>query len=81
MRLYPDHYLQIRDLKIYNSKVKNNFKIAALGDFHISRLVDGRKLDPIKFQLEKEKADYHALLGVLIDSPKALENEKKERSY
>ena len=79
MRLCPDHYLQIRDLKIYNSKVENSFKIAALGDFHISRLVDGKKLDPIKFQLEKEKADYHALLGDLIDSPKELENEAKRK--
>ena len=48
MRLIPDHYLQIRDLKIYNEKVKDNFKLVALGDLHVSRLVDNSKLDPIK---------------------------------
>ncbi len=52
MRLIPDHYLQIRDLILYNEKVKNPFKIVALGDIHLSRLVDERKLEPIKYQLD-----------------------------
>ena len=50
MRLIPDHYLQIRDLILYNEKVKNPFKIVALGDIHLSRLVDERKLEPIKYK-------------------------------
>ncbi len=77
MRLIPDHYLQIRDLKIYNDKVKDNFKLVALGDLHISRLVDNRKLDPIKFQLDKEKADYITFLGDLVDMPRELRKKEK----
>ena len=79
MRLIPDHYLQIRDLKIYNGKVKDNFKLVALGDLHVSRLVDNRKLDPIKFQLDKEKADYHVFLGDLADTPKELDKSDKRK--
>lgn len=80
MRLILDHYLQIRDLTIYNEKVKNTFKIVALGDIHLSRLVDERKLEPIKYQLDQEQANYIVFLGDLIDSPKELENpEKKEQ--
>ena len=79
MRLIPDHYLQIRDLKIYNEKVKNKFKIAALGDLHISRLVDDKKLEPIKFQLEKERANYNVFLGDLVDSPKELLKDEKRK--
>ena len=79
MRFIPDHYLQVRDLKIYNKKVKNSFKLVALGDLHISKLVDNRKLDPIKFQLDSEKADYHVFLGDLIDTPKELNKNDKKR--
>lgn len=79
MRILPDHYLQIRDLKIYNSNVKKNFKLVTVGDFHISRLVDNKKLDPIKYQLEKEKADYHVFLGDLVDMPSELDKAEKRK--
>lgn len=77
MRLIPDHYLQINDLLIFNPLVKRNFKIVALGDIHLSRLVDEKKLSPIKSQLDKEKGDYIVFLGDLIDSPNELNNPKK----
>lgn len=79
MRIFPDSYLQIRDLKIYNKKVKNNFKLVALGDLHISRLVDNRKLEPIKYQLDRENADYNVFLGDLVDSPKELDKDIKRK--
>lgn len=79
MRLIPDHYLQIRDLILYNEKVKNPFKIVALGDIHLSRLVDERKLEPIKYQLDQEQANYIVFLGDLIDMPKELENPEKRQ--
>lgn len=77
MRLIPDHYLQIRDYRIYNKKVQNPFKIIALGDIHLSRLVDERKLDPIKYQLDYEQGNYIVFLGDLIDTPKELNNPEK----
>ena len=77
MRIIPDSYLQINDLTLYNEKVKDNFKIVALGDIHLSRLVNKKKLDPIKFQLDKEKGNYIVFLGDLIDSPNELKNPKK----
>lgn len=79
MRLIPDYYLQIRDLILYNEKVKNPFKIVALGDIHLSRLVDERKLDSIKYQLDYEQGNYIVFLGDLIDTPKELENPEKRQ--
>ena len=78
MRLLPDHYLQIRDLIIYHPLVKSNFKIVALGDLHISKIVGLEKLNPIMKQLEKEKADYYTFLGDLVDSPSELLQKNKK---
>lgn len=69
MRLFVDDYLQKRKLKIFNSKVISDLKIGALGDLHISRLVGLEKLNPLLFQLEKEKLDYIVFLGDLMDRP------------
>jgi len=35
-----DYYLQIRDITLYNKNVKNDFKVVALGDLHLSKSVD-----------------------------------------
>lgn len=78
MRLFSDDYLQIRNLKIYNSKVLKNLKITTLGDLHISKLVGNDKLDPLKHQLEKENSDYNVFLGDLFDSPLVIDDKAKQ---
>ena len=45
----------------------------------MSRLVDEKKLEPIKFQLDEERGTYIAFLGDLIDSPDELENPQKRK--
>ena len=49
-----DYYLQIRDITLYNKNVKNDFKVVALGDLHLSKSVDKRKIDAIKKQINLE---------------------------
>ncbi len=77
MRLFMDNYLQINDLVIYNPHVISNIKITALGDLHISKIMGLKKLNPIMKQLEKEKSDYYAFLGDLVDSPAELMKPEK----
>lgn len=79
MHLIADHYLQIRDIKLFNEKVKSKFKIVALGDIHLSRLVDEKKLEPIKYQLDQEQPNYIVFLGDLVDTPKELENTERRQ--
>lgn len=79
MRILPDHYFQIKNTKIWTPKVKKDFKIVALGDLHLSKLVGKNKLEPIKYQLEKENGDYYAFLGDLIDAPEELNNKEKRQ--
>lgn len=79
MHLIADHYLQIRDIKLFNEKVKSKFKIVAFGDIHLSRLVDEKKLEPIKYQLDQEQPNYIVFLGDLVDTPKELENTERRQ--
>lgn len=79
MKLFADDYLQIRDLKIFNYKVLKDLKIAALSDLHISKLVGKSKLDPLKYQLYEENADYNVFLGDLFDSPLIINNHTKQK--
>lgn len=75
MRLV-DHYLQIRDITLYNKNVKNDFKVVALGDIHLSKSVDKIKITAIKKQIKEEKADYNVFLGDFVSTPKELENKE-----
>ena len=75
MRLV-DHYLQIRDITLYNKNVKNDFKVVALGDIHLSKSVDKIKIIAIKKQIKEEKADYNVFLGDFVSTPKELENKE-----
>lgn len=75
MRLV-DHYLQIRDITLYNKNVKNDFKVVALGDIHLSKSVDKIKITAIKKQIKEEKANYNVFLGDFVSTPKELENKE-----
>ena len=76
MRYFSD-ILKIRNSIIYNSKVRNNIKIACIGDIHISRLVGEKDIKNISVSLYNSNPDYICLLGDLIDSPDELT--KKDR--
>ena len=67
MRLLVDDYLQVRYVNLYSSKVRKDLKILAIGDVHISNLVSEKKLELLKKQILKEKADYIVFTGDLID--------------
>ena len=69
--------LKIRDSVMYNSNVKNDIKIAGLGDIHLSNLVGQKDVDFISQTLYEENPDYICMLGDLIDTPRILENDKK----
>ena len=70
-----DNFFKVRNSVLYNEHVKRDIKISALGDIHLSeKLVTGRKLDMIKYQLQSQNPDYIFLLGDMIDDPKVLEN-------
>ena len=69
MAFYTDNYLEIRNFKIYNSKVKENIKLTAVGDMHISPIFRNDKIAPVVNQMEIEDADYNLFLGDLFDSP------------
>ena len=58
MILIPDHQLQIRNTKIYSPKIKVPFKLVALGDTHVSEMMEKTKLYPVQLQIEKENPDY-----------------------
>lgn len=77
--LKTEKVIEIKDLKVYNPRVKENIKLTTLGDLHISPLVSERKLEPVINQIEKEEADYNIFLGDLIDSPKDLDNADSRR--
>lgn len=81
MRILPDHYIQITDTIIGNSKVNNNIKIVASGDYHLSRIMGQEKLDVVKYQLTKENGDYYVLLGDLFDSPKEVNKKEKQKEF
>lgn len=69
-----DHYLQIRDITIYNKKIKKDFKVLAIGDIHLSKKVSKAKINFLKQQLYKENPDYIAFLGDFINSPDDIDN-------
>ena len=74
MILIPDHQLQIRNTKIYSPKIKNPFKLVALGDTHVSEMMEKTKLYPVQLQIEKENPDYIALVGDIVDAPSQLQH-------
>ena len=67
MRIFVDDYVQVRYIKIYNPKVKNDLKLLVIGDVHISDMVSFKKIEIIKKQIRREKADYILFTGDLID--------------
>lgn len=74
MRLLVDDYLQVRYVNLYNSKVSKDLKVLAIGDVHISDLVSFKKLELLKKQILKEKADYIVFTGDLIDRLEEINN-------
>lgn len=76
MQLIPSDYLKTIHYFYYNENVKNDIKIISISDLHESRIVPKKVTDNLKYQLEKEKANYHCLLGDLIDVPSDIENEE-----
>lgn len=76
MFLDPSHYLKIVNTKVYNEKVRNDLKIAAVGDFHLSKMSTDRTLDFLKYQLDFWQPHYICLLGDLVDSPLYLDDNK-----
>lgn len=80
MILCPDYYLQIRKTKIYHSEVKESFKITALGDTHMSKMIKNTKLYPLQKQLEKEEPDYFVFIGDIIDLPSQLRNKTVQQN-
>ena len=78
MGILPN-YLKRTDTIIYNENAKHDIKLTILGDLHISKIVPLQVLDSLKYQLEKTHAQYHCLLGDLIDVPSDLKDEKIAR--
>ena len=74
MRLYVDDYLQVRYVNLYNKKVRQDIKILAIGDVHISDMVSFKKIEKLKSQILKEKADYIVFVGDLIDRVEEIKN-------
>ncbi len=74
MRIFVDDYLQVRYVNLYNEKVHNDLKLLVIGDIHISDLVSLKKIDLLKKQILKEKADYVIFTGDLIDSVEEINN-------
>ena len=74
MRLYVDDYLQVRYVNLYNEKVQQDIKILAIGDVHISDMVSVKKIEKLKSQILKEKADYIVFVGDLIDRVEEIKN-------
>ena len=80
MRFKPSDYIKITKTTIYNQNVLENIKINALGDLHLSQNVSLKVTDNLKYQLDKENANYICLLGDLIDLPSYLYDEKNAYS-
>ena len=74
MRLYVDDYLQVRYVNLYNEKVQQDIKVMAIGDVHISDMVSFKKIEKLKSQILKEKADYIVFVGDLIDRVEEIKN-------
>ena len=74
MRLFVDDYLQVRYVNLYNEKVQQDIKILAIGDVHISDMVSVKKIEKLKSQILKEKADYIVFVGDLIDRVEEIKN-------
>lgn len=74
MRLYVDDYLQVRYVNLYNKKVRQDIKILAIGDVHISDMVSFKKIEKLKSQILNEKADYIVFVGDLIDRVEEIKN-------
>ncbi len=75
MRIVPSNYLKITNTTFYNKNVKEDIKISALGDLHISRTVPEKVPEHLKHQLDAQQPDHICLLGDLFDSPEDLEDE------
>lgn len=69
--------LKVRESTFYNKYVKEDIRIASLGDIHISRLTGTRDIFNILDSLYELDPDYICMLGDLIDSPTSLEDDKK----
>ena len=69
--------LKVRESSFYNKYVKEDIRIASLGDIHISRLTGTRDIFNILDSLYELDPDYICMLGDLIDSPTSLEDDKK----
>ena len=74
MRMFIDDYLQVRYVGLYNKKVKQDIKILAIGDVHISDMVSVKKIEKLKSQILKERADYIVFVGDLIDRIEEINN-------
>lgn len=68
----PSNILDARESIIYNKNVKDNIKIACIGDIHISNLVKSEDIIHLIDFLIEENPDYICLVGDLVDSPKEL---------
>ena len=72
----PSDVLQIRESVFYNEHVKDDIKLAGIGDIHISRLVGEKDINNIYESLYREDPNYICLLGDLIDTPIELTKDK-----
>lgn len=76
MKNYAD-ILKIRESTFYNKNVKEDIKIASIGDIHISQLVGIKDINNISEVLYKMKPDYICMLGDLVDTTDVLIDDKK----
>lgn len=72
----PSDILEIRESTFYNPNVKDDIKIASIGDTHISRLVGKKDINNIYDALCSVNPDYICLLGDIVDSPRELTKEE-----
>ena len=72
----PSDMVEVRESFFYNKNVKQDIKIASVGDIHISKKVSQKDINNIFESLSRESPDYICLLGDLIDSPMELTKEK-----
>ena len=72
----PSDVLEIRESILYNKNVKDDIKIASVGDIHISKLVGEKDISNIYNSLLDENPDYICILGDVVDSPKEYINDK-----
>ena len=73
----PSKILKIRESHLYNKNVKDDIKIACVGDIHLSNLAGIDDINNISEVLYNLNPDYICILGDIVDSPDELLKDQK----